>query len=249
MPLSFLRSRAFAELSPHAAKMLLDLCAGLGPNASGNGDLNAAPATMRPKGWSSDATRRAALQELERAALIVATRQGNRRACTLYAVTLWPMQCDLSKLDHGPGAFTTLDWIKVAADRADRPTLTAPATWNVLRKSAIGAPATGQPHVDMSPPRDNPPVSDRRLRPATGSIDPFSAARVGPPRDTFLDLPSVPASNRASSPPRLTSAGTRMGRFMARVRLSPDQRPAGYAVAAARTRADYLAHLQLKGTS
>lgn len=91
MPLDFLRSRAWAELSPHAAKMLFDLCGGLGPNAKGNGDISAAPAIMRPKGWSSTATRVAALRELEDVGLIAVTKRGNRRVCTLYAVTLWPL--------------------------------------------------------------------------------------------------------------------------------------------------------------
>ena len=49
VPLEFLRSRACAELSPHAAKLLLDLMALLGPNATRNGDLSLAPKAMKAR--------------------------------------------------------------------------------------------------------------------------------------------------------------------------------------------------------
>ena len=190
MPLDFLRSRAWAELSPHAAKMLFDLCAGLGANAKGNGDLSGAPTIMAPKGWCSNATRVAALQELESARLISITRRGNRRLCALYAVTLWPLHCDLSKLDHGPGSYTTTDWQTAGADRSKTPTTDSPAKWKPLRKNTIGLPAAEQPPADINPPRDNLPARQCSYVPATGSIGPVSAAKVIPPRDTYLDSPS-----------------------------------------------------------
>lgn len=40
MPLAFLRSRACASLSPHGIKLLIDVLALLGPNATRNGDLS-----------------------------------------------------------------------------------------------------------------------------------------------------------------------------------------------------------------
>lgn len=143
MPLEFLRSRAFAEFSPYAAKMFLDLCACLGPNASGNGDLAAAPAIMFPKGWRSTATRVAALKELEEAQVIAITKRGNRRAPTLYAITLWPLQCDFAKLDYGPGCCSTLDWFKSDPGRAESPTIEKPAKWRSLRKNENGPPTAG----------------------------------------------------------------------------------------------------------
>lgn len=193
MPLDFVRSRAWASLSPHAAKMLLDLCAGLGPNAKGNGDLSAAPAVMGPKGWASTATRVAALQELEDASLIVVTRRGDRRKCTLYAVTLWPLHCDFSKLDHGPGCFTTADWQQGRAERAERPTIEAPAKWHAPRKRNLALPAKGKAASDMHPPGDNLKQADRRFVPATGTKAPLLGKRLVPPGDTFLDLPSAGA--------------------------------------------------------
>lgn len=190
MPLDFLRSRAWCELSPHAAKMLLDLCASLGPNAKGNGDLSAAPSIMGPKGWGSTATRRAALKELEHAGLVSVTRYGNRRACTLYAVTLWPLHCDTSKLDYGPGSFTTTDWRRVSADRAERPTSETPAKWRALRANEFSVPALGQPSADKRPTRDNPLRPKGRCTPGTDAKAVVLPERLIPPRDTFLDLPS-----------------------------------------------------------
>ena len=206
MPLDFLRSRAWAELSPQAAKMLLDLCAGLGPNARGNGDLSAAPVVMKPKGWRSTANRVAALQELEGARLIVTMRRGHRRQCALYAVTLWPLQCDTSKLDSGPGCYTTTDWMNVGGDRATCPTSETPARWKTLRKIDIGLPATGQPPADMYPLRDNPTRLSQVFVPATGKQRHVLTAEVVPLRDTYLDLPSVGAGAGAALSPSLLAA-------------------------------------------
>lgn len=193
MPLQFLASRACAGLSPVALKMLMDLCGQLGPNASGNGDISAAPSVMRAKGWTSNATRQAALSELIAAKLLCMTRQGGRRQCSLYAITLWPMACDFSKLDHGPGAYSVNDWRGLKDEAASRPTTEKPATWAAARKNSLPCPATGQPQAVMTPPRvkqgQGPPSYD----PATGSIGPFSAARVTPPRGTYLDKPSAAA--------------------------------------------------------
>lgn len=193
MPLQFMASRACAELSPQALKMLLDLCAQLGPNASGNGDLSAAPSVMRARGWTGNATRQAALDELIAAKLVCVTRQGGRRQCSLYAVTLWPMACDFSKLDHGPGAYSVNDWRGPKDEAASKPTTEKPATWATPRKNKLACPATGEPQAVMTPPRVKPSQGPPSYDPATGSIGPFSASRVTPPRGTYLDMPSAAA--------------------------------------------------------
>lgn len=197
MPLDFLRSRAWAELSPHAAKMLFDLCAGLGPNAKGNGDLSAAPSVLRPRGWTSNATLAAALAELEAAELICVTRRGNRKQCALFAVTLWPLFCDPTKVDVKPGSFTTLDWERGNRTGAERPTADKPAKWAAARKTApkkieVSPPATGEPGQDMHPPRGNLKADLSGYAPATGANAGLSVAEVPPPRVTFLDSPSGP---------------------------------------------------------
>lgn len=194
MPLDFLASRACAGLSPHAIKMLIDMCGQLGPNARGNGDISAAQATLNPKGWAKrNATRVAALDELVRAGLLCLTRHGDRRRCSLYAVTLWPMHCDFSKLDHGPGSYTTQDWRNVSKDGDKRPSAESPVTWAGVRKNKSGDPATGQPSPDMSPPRDKRSHGPPSYAPTTGSKQPIPALRVVSPRDTYLDKPSAVA--------------------------------------------------------
>jgi hypothetical protein len=136
--------------------MLFDLCALLGPNGKGNGDLSAAPGPMRARGWGSTATRTAALRELQVAKLLVVTRQGGRRLCTLYAITLWPLQCDMNKLDAGPGAFSTRDWEGVGATLAQPPTADSPAQWRAVRKNANACPVAGQPPTSFAPVAGQP---------------------------------------------------------------------------------------------
>ena len=191
IPLDFLASRACAELSPHATKLLFDMCGQLGPNARGNGDLSAAPAVLAPKGWTSTETRRAAIDELLQARLLCITRRGNRRSCTLYAVTLWPMDCDFSKLDHGPGAYSSRDWRSAKPAIDERPTIEQPARWAKVRKNEKSAPATGQPALVMHPPRDKQGQAPPSYAPATGSKRPIPPFEVVPPRDTYLDKPSA----------------------------------------------------------
>lgn len=193
MPLRFLASRACAGLSPVALKMLIDLCSQLRPNAQGNGDLSAAPSVMRARGWVSNATRQAALDELIAARIVCMTRQGGRRQCSLYAVTFWPMACDFSKLDHGPGLYSVTHWRSSGEEPASRPTGEQPATWATPRKNTLPCPATGQPQAVMTPPRGKQAQGPPPYDPATGSIQPIPASRVTPPRATYLDKPSVAA--------------------------------------------------------
>ena len=169
MPIEFLRSRACAELSPHGVKMFLDLCSCLGPNARGNGDLSAAPGIMRPRGWTSTATRVAALKELENAELLTVTKHGNRQAPTLYAITLWPLSCDLSKLEHGPGSYSSSDWRRSGGDREERPTGEKPAVWAALRKSENGLPARGQRRAVKTPAREQMPATASGVVPPAGT--------------------------------------------------------------------------------
>lgn len=192
-PLDFLASRACNELSPHGIKMLIDLCAQMRAGGRGNGDLSAAPAIMRPKGWASDATRSAALKELEAAGIISITRHGDRKRCALYAITLWPLDCDFSKLEHGPGSYSTSDW-QATPDRRERPTLDAPAKWGRPRKTekapvenANSHPAAGQPAGVIGPPRDNQPSPPMVYEPGAGSKLAFLGRLVIPPGETYLD--------------------------------------------------------------
>jgi len=157
VPIDFLRSRACAELSPHAAKLLFDVLSSLGTNAYRNGDISLAPKLMRIRGWSGRETLNSAVRELVDHGLLAQTRQGSRLDCSLYACTLFPLDCDLKKLDVGPGSYRTTDYMGDGARLANPPTEATPAIWRRARKNANGDPATGQ-----SPTK----------RPATGQSQP-----------------------------------------------------------------------------
>lgn len=156
LPLDFLRSRACAEMSPHAAKLLFDLLAMLGPNASRNGDLCLTPKAMAVRGWSSKSSLASAIDELQEHGLIAQTRAG-RLDCALWACTLFPIDCDISKLDAGPGSYRTTDWMR-GGELANPPTETHGAEWRRARKGV----ATGTRKIKKTdfrvPPRDDAPT-------------------------------------------------------------------------------------------
>lgn len=135
LTLEFLRSRACAELSPHATKLLLDILSQMGPNGFRNGDITLAPKVMAERGWSSRATLGAACAELQDAGLIVQTRQGGRLDCSLWALTLYAMNCDRKKLDVGAGQYERTSWTQAFPGCAKPPTEAQPAIWKRARKS------------------------------------------------------------------------------------------------------------------
>lgn len=201
--LDFLRSRACAELSPHAAKLLLDVLALLGPNAARNGDISLTPKLMTVRGWSGRDTLGAAVRELIGHGLLVQTRQGSRLDCSLYACTLFPLDCDMRRLDIGPGSYRTTDWM-CGGDLADPPTETRKARWRRARKGTSTGSRKAAKTETVAPPRDDV----RQERPATGRSDTeneaefptssrpgtkppvFEGASV-PPRVTYIELPSL----------------------------------------------------------
>lgn len=157
VPLSFLRSRACAQLSPHAAKLLLDLLGMLGPNATRNGDLSLAPAIMRVRGWSGRTSLDAATKELVEAKLLIQTRPGGRKDCSLWAVTVYPLDCDLKKIVIHPGDYLTTDYAGVNGALEVPPTADRPAVWRRARKNNLARPATGQTPSELSRHGTKPP--------------------------------------------------------------------------------------------
>lgn len=142
--LAFLRSRACAQLSPQGAKLFIDLLAMMGPNAARNGDLSLAPSVMKVRGWRSRATLEAAAQELVTAKLLCQTRQGGRKDCSLWALTLYPLYCDLRKLDVGPGCYSAIDYAGPNQVDEKPPSTSSPAVWRVVRKNTLACPVAGQ---------------------------------------------------------------------------------------------------------
>lgn len=180
LPLELLRSRAFAVLSPKASRLFLDLLSQLGPNASGNGDLDLSPGRMRARGWRSNADKQAAIAELERAQLLVVTRRGDRRRPNLYALTPWPLNCDLQKLDVTPGVYTRSDWQQGSKALAEPPTEDRPAVWHAFRKNENSVPTMGEPPTDMHPSWGNRCDDSATCRPTVGSYRPETTAEVHP---------------------------------------------------------------------
>ena len=216
VPLAFLRSSACASLSPHASKLLLDAISMLGPNASGNGDLSLAPSIMALRGWRSRSTLSAAIAELEACSLLVQTRVHRRRDCALFAVGLYPIDCDHGKLDVGAvGSYTTHDWEEAGAKP---PSEEAPARWTVPRKNENHVPS-GNKALRKCPVGGQSPKASK---PQSGTLSPdgtkphVSVKNFVPPRGTFIDKPSPAVSEPApaqtlttppqSSPPRLPAA-------------------------------------------
>jgi hypothetical protein len=192
VPLDFLRSKACAELSPLGAKLLLDGLSMLGPNATRNGDISLAPKIMRLRGWSGRSSLAAAISELIEHGLLVKTRQGSRLDCSLFALTLYPLDADvLHKLDVRPGCYLTRDFAGENGALAQKPTEANPAKWRRARKLK-----------SVAPPRDK--VVEKR--PATGQTQQPECAKEAtlsrhgtkppvfqhstvPPRVTYLDSP------------------------------------------------------------
>jgi hypothetical protein len=219
LPIDFLRSRACAQLSPHAVKMFLDLLARLDPGGRGNGDISADPNYLRSRGWTSKATWHAALKELEDAHLICVTRQGGRHKCSLFALTPWPLDCVRSKLDVGQGAYSTRDWERGGTEA---PSDTRPAIWRRVRPREVLTPAAGSMGEALPPKRGQSIASVNATAPAGGPIQ-LKADSCSPPRrGTFSREPSVRPGK------------TRMGRVLSRI--APDRLKSGYAEARAQVR-------------
>lgn len=97
LPHSLLRHENFANLSPRATKLFLDMAACYFGN--NNGDFSCAWTTMKARGWKSHDQVFKAQRELEVKGFIVKTRQGGRNKCNLYALTIWSIDECKRKLD------------------------------------------------------------------------------------------------------------------------------------------------------
>ena len=133
LPLRFLRSRACAELSPHALKLLVDLMSMMHSAAGRNGDIWPSAEALKVRGWASDATIQAAMRELREARLVEVTRRRRGRRCELIAVTLWSLKCDRKKLDSKSQEYTVDAYRGADGQRFDPPTDWRPAQWRKAR--------------------------------------------------------------------------------------------------------------------
>ena len=99
IPLSVMDSVAYAKLKWTARALLVELAAQF--KGHNNGDLSAAYALFKPRGWTRS-TLQTATAELERAGFIVRTRQGGLHQCNLYALTWRAIDnCSGKNFDQG----------------------------------------------------------------------------------------------------------------------------------------------------
>jgi hypothetical protein len=85
----WLDSEEFGNLSGNAVKLFLEFARQY--RGANNGDLQAAWSLMRKRGWKSQHTLARAKQELCENGWALVTRQGGRHKCSLYALTVWPI--------------------------------------------------------------------------------------------------------------------------------------------------------------
>lgn len=195
MPCAFFASRACAELSPHAAKMLFFFLGQLKANGRGNGRLDASEARLRAFGWNSPTTAHAAIKELVAADLVVCTRKGAKGRLALYGVTLLPMHCDHSVLDCGPGAWTVTDWRSDreagVAPTEERPAVHRCARQNDLDKKRNRTPRGGSESTTCTTAAEVNSGGNRSCPPAAVAHASISTLNALPPRESPSRTPSV----------------------------------------------------------
>jgi hypothetical protein len=105
LPHVVVKNKDYIELSYKSKALLIDLM--LQYNGKNNGDLTAALAILRDRGWKRQATVGEAVKELIDANLIIRTREGQFRnpfsRCALYAITWQPIDdCKDKDLNINP---------------------------------------------------------------------------------------------------------------------------------------------------
>ncbi len=113
LPVNVLNHKNFTSLSGSGLKLLMDFCSQLRFKEGGvinNGDLCAAWSLMEKRGWKSRDTLWHAINELLHYGWVVQTRQGGRKAPTLYAVTFFAIDECGGKLDIPATTTSTGNW-------------------------------------------------------------------------------------------------------------------------------------------
>lgn len=82
---AYFQSAEYAELSPRAVKLLIDIYSQF--RGENNGDLCATLSVMKKVGWKSNDQLQKALAELLATGWITMTRRGGRQKASLYALT------------------------------------------------------------------------------------------------------------------------------------------------------------------
>lgn len=224
MPLDFLASRSFAQLSTMASKLLFALIGQLGRGGYGNGRLDAHPDRLKALGWTSTASAQAALHELVGAGLVVCTRQGAKGRIGLYGITLFPMHCKHADLDVGPGAWATATW-RAEPDAAAPPTKLKPAVWCRPRRAEKRNRSTrsGNESGECAPAAGTHLPQTVPCIPVAGTHTGVSEKNAFPQRDSPSRTPSAVA---AAATAVATAPAARRGPATGAVTAPPDAQAA-----------------------
>lgn len=103
-----LRSSEFADLSPYAVKLLVEIASHF--NGKNNGDLSAAYSVLSKRGWKSSGTLAKTKKELIAKGWLITTRQGGRNRCSLFAVSWLPVDECGNKHDHPAESIASNLW-------------------------------------------------------------------------------------------------------------------------------------------
>lgn len=102
IPIYLLEHPDYWSVSPRARDLLTCLASQFNAGNENNGNLCAAQSIMKKYGWT-DSTRKRALKQLEDAELIVKTRLGHKKRCSLFALAWLPIdECPNKFLDVSP---------------------------------------------------------------------------------------------------------------------------------------------------
>lgn len=168
LPHVVLRSDEFANLSPRATKLMLDLLAQY--KGDNNGDLCAAVKLMGERGWRSKDRLAHAVRELLHKSFLVVTRQGGRHRASLYGVT-----------------FFDIDWCNGKLD-IEAPTRKLMGAWHREKP----APQVGQTRKDCPANGAIDGASSANCPAGRSSQAPFDDS-CAPRADSFLEIP-LPAA-------------------------------------------------------
>lgn len=110
-----LRHKKFLQLDPYA-KALFFYFAGL-YNGSNNGDFSAANNRFKEIGFNSPCTLQKAKRTLVDEGFAVLTRQGQKRRCSLYGLTIWPIDECGGKLEWRKENKASYAWSRMDSTR------------------------------------------------------------------------------------------------------------------------------------
>jgi len=108
MPRALLASAAWDAMTPHEAKLIMQMAKSY--RGGNNGDIACVWKDMSQRGWVSKATLEKAKAGLIEKGLLTLTRQGGRRVCSLFALTWEPIDECGGKIDVKPSPVPSNAW-------------------------------------------------------------------------------------------------------------------------------------------